>query len=53
MSKFVIKCECGTEIPFTPDLTTMRKAIEAHAETHRKVAADCSKTDAATKGKPN
>lgn len=50
MSKLYIKCECGAELPFTSDELAMRKAIEAHAETHRKVAADCSKTDAANQG---
>ncbi len=50
MSKTVVKCECGTEIPFNPDLSAMRKAIEAHAETHRHIAKDCSKTDAANQG---
>ncbi len=48
-SKPAIKCEC-TEIPFTPDKPAMRKAIEAHAETPRHIAKDCSKTDAANEG---
>ncbi len=50
MSKPVIKCECGAEILLATDLPTLRKAIEAHAETHRKVVADCSKTQAANEG---
>jgi len=50
MSKQVIKCECGAQIPFNPDPAAMPKAIEAHAETHRHIAKDCSKTDAANEG---
>lgn len=50
MSKLAIKCECGAEIMLAADLPALRKAIEAHAETHRKVMADCSKTQAANEG---
>lgn len=50
MSKPVIKCECGAEIPFVPDMPALRKAIDAHAETHRKIVKDCSKTQAANEG---
>jgi hypothetical protein len=50
MSKPVITCECGAEIPFIPDMSAMRKNIEVHSETHRKVAVDCSKTDAENQG---
>jgi hypothetical protein len=50
MQKQTIKCECGTQIPINPDPTAMQQAIEAHAETHRHTAQDCSKTDAANEG---
>jgi hypothetical protein len=46
----VIRCECRVEIPFVHDIATLRKAIEAHAETHREIEIDCSKTDAANEG---
>ena len=49
-SKSVIKCECGAEILFVSDLTAMRRIIEGHAETHRNLERDCSKTDAANEG---
>jgi|GEM_PF-2689156 hypothetical protein len=49
-AKSTIKCECGAEIPFNSDWATLSKAIEAHAETHRNVERDCSKTDAANEG---
>lgn len=50
MSKPAITCECGAQIPYNPDPAAMLKAIEAHAETHRHVIKDCSKTDAANQG---
>jgi hypothetical protein len=49
LSNKIIKCECGAEI-FGSDLPALRKAIDAHAETHRKVLTDCSKTQAANEG---
>ena len=45
-----IKCECGVEFLVVPDMAAMRKAIEAHAETHRTLERDCSKTEAANEG---
>lgn len=50
MSKHSIKCECGAELPLVSDKLAMHKAIKAHAETHRHIAKDCSKTDAANQG---
>lgn len=50
MTKTVIKCECGAEILFNTDFQAIRKAIEAHADTHRQVERDCSKTAAANEG---
>jgi hypothetical protein len=50
LKKQVIKCECGTTIPYVPDVAAMQKAIDAHAETHRKIVKDCSKTQAANEG---
>jgi hypothetical protein len=49
-SKSIIKCECGAEILFVSDSNAMSKAIEEHAETHRKAVKDCSKTEAEVEG---
>lgn len=46
LSELSIKCECGAEILLVPDLSAMRKAIETHAELHRAMPEDCSKTAA-------
>jgi hypothetical protein len=46
ISKLSIKCECGAEILLVPDLSAIRKAIETHAEIHRAMPEDCSKTAA-------
>ena len=48
--KLMIRCECGEAIPFISDLPAMRKAIDLHAQTHRKIAEDCSKTQAENEG---
>ena len=32
----IIKCECGTQILLVPDLQAMNRAINAHANEHRK-----------------
>jgi|WetSurMetagenome_2_1015567.scaffolds.fasta_scaffold06544_6 hypothetical protein len=46
----VIRCECGVEIPYVSDQGVLRKTIETHAETHRIIEPNCSKTDAANEG---
>ena len=49
-NQLTIKCECGAEITLNTDFGALRKAIDIHAETHRNIGRDCSKTEAANEG---
>ena len=40
---FVIKCECGFEIPVIPEMETVGSAIDAHVEEHRRKQKDSIK----------
>jgi endonuclease V-like protein UPF0215 family len=42
----VIKCCCGVEILFVPNVKSMSEAIEAHVEKHRKKVKELNEADA-------